>query len=74
MIWEEFKAFYNQHLCKTERELLCAILWCVKGAEEENVRLRNEIAELKDAIEQIATGGKLECKICGQFKPCICDK
>ena len=70
----EFLEFYRKHLCKTDRELMCAILWCVKGAEEENARLRSEIDALRDSIEVVATGGRIKCPKCNKFKPCVCDK
>jgi hypothetical protein len=70
---DEFLDFYRKHLCKTDRELMCAILWCVKGAEEENSKLRQRIADLEDTVETVSTGGRIKCPTCGQNKPCICD-
>jgi hypothetical protein len=71
---DEFRVFRVEHHDWSEHDLLCAILWCVKGAEDENTRLRQEVDNLKDTIEIVATGGKIKCAVCGQFKPCECDK
>ena len=70
---DEFLEFYRKNLDKTDREMLCAILWCVKGAEEENSRLRQEVDALRDTVETVATGGRIKCPSCGQNKPCRCD-
>lgn len=47
----------------------------------QNARLIDELAKANqraddnwDTIEDIACGARLECPVCGQLKPCSCDK
>ncbi len=42
--------------------------------EDENESLREQLAECRQTIEDVAIGQALECPTCGKFRPCCCDK
>ncbi len=41
---------------------------------DECERLASKINELEQTIEDVAVGTAMKCSVCGQYKPCICDK
>lgn len=46
----------------------------IKSLSEENLNLKKTIDELRQTIEDVAIGTRMECVVCGQYHPCMCDK
>lgn len=44
----------------------------IKSLENENAILRAALAEADQCIEDVCTGGRLECTVCGKIRPCLC--
>lgn len=40
--------------------------------QAENTRLKEELAEARQCIEDVCIGARLECDKCGQPRPCCC--
>lgn len=42
--------------------------------EELLKQARLEIQQCRETIEDVAVGTQLECRVCGRYHPCNCDK
>lgn len=43
-------------------------------AELKIAQLTQELAEVRQALEDVAIGTQVECNVCGKYRPCDCDK
>lgn len=56
----------------------------IRHLESENAKLKEQVEywrnkcltnqDTLELAETISLGGKIECVVCGKFKPCVCDK
>jgi hypothetical protein len=44
----------------------------IKAILRENSELRQKVAQLEGVVEDVCVGTKLQCALCGNYRPCLC--